>query len=170
MGTKQIRSVQEVFETDVLELVSKDEQIDQHDYGKSIEVVSVPSAISGEVLSVTLYASKSSGAIQDSAGHVLVFDEDPVISAGDTALTIAQRRKLLADIAVSAGDWLTDTSSGHASILLESPVYFGSTDTLKLWAAWYHTDAVSLNDAPTDDEVLEIRGWGHRCDYQRPTG
>jgi hypothetical protein len=117
-----------------------------------------------------LYASKSSGAIQDSAGNVLVFDEDPAITAGDTALTIAQRRKVLADIAVSAGDWLTDSSSGHASVLLESPIYFGSTDTLKLWAAWYHTDAAALNDGATDDEVLEARFWGHRCDFPRPTG
>jgi len=141
------------------ELVGINEQVDQNEYGASVGVA-LGGTYSGEILSIMLYATEDgSGAVQDSAGTLFLFDADPSISAGDAAMSAAARVSVVAQIPVYAGDWKTDANGGSVSIL-NKPIPFHGLSTL--YFAWFHTDATSLNDAAGDDEQLEMNCWYRR--------
>lgn len=150
------RTTQTVFVSDVLELVGADEQVDEGHYSEAVEVDLSHPASSGELLGATLYSNQPT---DGPFGAIFVFDGDPEITLNDADLTIAQRRKLLGHLCVSA--WYADDSSGHASVLCDVPVYFGRAESLFL--VWYHRGAQSINAEAEDNETLEIRVWGHHC-------
>ena len=69
------------------ELVGINEEVNTSDYGGSVSVsIAAPETgpVSGEILSFAFYATEDgSGAVQDSAGKLLILDADPAVSAGD---------------------------------------------------------------------------------------
>jgi len=148
-----------VHEAGLTELIGADEQVDQNDYSGSV-AVSLGLHVSGEILQVTLYATETgTGAVLYPAGTLFLFDADPSISSGDTAMTLAARQTVIAQIPVTTGDWKTDANGASAAIL-DSPVAFHQVTSL--YFAWLHEDATSFNDGAGDDESLDFNFWYRR--------
>jgi hypothetical protein len=119
-----------------------------------------PTHVSGEILQVTLYATETgTGAVLTPAGTLFLFDADPSISSGDTAMTLAARQTVIAQIPVSSGDWKSDANGASAAIL-DSPVAFHQVTAL--YFAWLHEEATSFNSAAGDDESLDFNFWFRR--------
>lgn len=161
-GTNLIGKVQPfaaILEGGLTELVGINEQVDQNDYSGSVEVA-LGGTYSGEILSVAFYATEDgTGAVQDSAGILYVFDADPSISSGDTAMSVAERVTVLGKVAIAAGDWDTDANGGLAYV---SNVVIPFHALASLFFVWKHLDATGLNDAAGDDEQLEFNFWYRR--------
>lgn len=148
-----------LLEGGLTELVGADEQVDQDDYGGSVGVA-LGGTYSGEILSFAFYATEDgTGAVQDSAGRLIILDADPSVSAGDTALAAAEWVTILGIVQVEADDWITDANGG-AAYIHDTPVPFHALSTL--YFVWFHEDATSLNDGAGDDEVLRVNFWYRR--------
>jgi hypothetical protein len=148
-----------ILEGGLTELVGINEQVDQNDYSGSVGVA-LAGTYSGEILSVAFYATEDgTGAVQDSAGILYVFDADPTISSGDTSMTAAERVTIIGKIAIGANDWDVDANGGLAYITTQ-PIPFHSL--ANLYFVWKHLDATALNDAAGDDEQLEFNFWYRR--------
>jgi len=145
-----------VAKTDLITLVGKDSQVDQYDYGASVEV-ELGETVSGEILALALHSSESgTGAVQKPAGTVIVLSADPATTAGDTAISLAERRTIIGQVIVVANDWKGDANGATAyrSII---PVAFHELDALTF--LWYHEEATAYNDGEGDDEILEMECW-----------
>jgi len=148
-----------IHEAGLTELIGDAEQVDQNDYSGSV-AVSLGVHVSGEILQVTLYATETgTGAVLTPAGTLFLFDADPSISSGDTAMTLAARQTVIAQIPVSSGDWKSDANGASAAIL-DSPVAFHQVTAL--YFAWLHEEATSFNSAAGDDESLDFNFWFRR--------
>ena len=149
-----------ILEAGLTELVGINEKVDQNDYSGSVAVSLGAQPVSGEILAFAFYATEDgSGAVQDSAGKLILLDADPAVASGDTALAAAEYVTILGVVEVSASDWHTDANGGVAYIV-DTPVPFHALATL--YAVWFHSDATSLNDAAGDDEQLEFNFWYRR--------
>lgn len=146
-------------EAGLSELIGIDEQVDQNEYGGSVEIP-LGGVFSGEILSFCLYSTEGgAGAIQVPAGTLFILDADPAISAGDAAMTGAERTTVLAQVSVAASDWKAD-ANGASVFICDSPVPFHAASSL--FFVWFHEDAASFNDGGTDDEQLEFNFWYRR--------
>lgn len=151
----------------LISLIGVDDQVDQNDYGASVEIdlvsysgARVSAPISGEILQFTLISYESgTGAVQTPAGTLYLFSADPTISAGDTAMTAAERQTVIAAVEVEASDWKSDANGATATIC-NKPVAFQALSSL--YAAWFHESATSYNDAAGDDEALAVSLWIRR--------
>jgi len=148
-----------LLEGGLTELVGINEEVNTDDYGGSVGV-GLGGTYSGEILNFAFYATEDgSGAVQDSAGKLIILDADPAVSAGDTALAAAEWVTVLGVVDVTASDWITDANGGCAFIC-NQPVAFHALNTL--YFVWLHTDSTDLNDAAGDDEQLELNFWYRR--------
>jgi len=148
-----------IIEGGLTELVGINEEVNTNDYSGSIGVA-LAGTYSGEILSFAFYATEDgTGAIQDSAGKLIILDADPAVSSGDTALAAAEFVTILGMVDVDAADWHTDANGGVAYIT-DQPVPFHSLGTL--YFVWFHEDATDLNDGAGDDEQLEFNFWYRR--------
>jgi len=151
-----------ITETVLTQLIGKDQQVDQDDYGASV-AVTLGDGIrpnSGELLSFVFFSREiGTGAVQTPAGTLLILDTDPAVSAGDTAISMVERVTVLGHVAVAASDWHTDANGGSAFIY-NRPIPFHNLQTL--YFVWFHEDATSYNDAAGDDEILEVKTWYRR--------
>lgn len=149
-----------IRETGVLELVGADEQVDQNELGATVSHdLPGEQPASGELLSFTFVATETgSGAVQDSAGELLIFDADPGHSVGDdgSGISAAEWKRCIGRVKVAASDWTIEDNGGVACIV-DNPVPFHGVQTLHF--VWLHTDATSLNDGAGDNEVLEVNVW-----------
>lgn len=140
--------------TTLLELVGKNEEMANTKFSKDVSFALDPVS-SGLLLSATFLALESgTGAVQDSAGKLLIFNADPAVSANATALTIAARKLVMAEAKVAATDWDTDASGGSYTHVFDPPAPFEKVSTL--YAVWAHADAATLNDGAGDDETLSV--------------
>lgn len=151
-----------IREIGITELVGKDEQVDQNDYGGSVAVTlgdgNLP--VSGELLAFSFHSTEEgTGAVQEPAGTLLLLDQDPAVAAGDTALAAAEHKTILGRVDVAAADWISD-ANGAIAYIYANPIPFHSLYTI--YAVWLHTDATSFNDGAGDDEVLEFNAWYRR--------
>lgn len=148
-----------MVEGGLTELVGINEEVNTDDYSGSVGVA-LGGTYSGEILSFTFHATEDgTGAVQDSAGWLLIFDADPSISSGDTSITAAEWITVLGRVRIEATDWLVDANGGVAHIY-DTPIPFHALSTL--YFAWFHTDAADLNDGAGDDEQLEVNFWYRR--------
>ena len=148
-----------IHEIGITELVGINEEVNTSDYGGSVAVTLPHASCSGEFLSFMFVASEAgTGAIQDSAGKLLIFDADPAVAVGDTALAAAgaEHKTLIGIIDVAAADWVVDANGG-AAFIYDQPVPFHELTTV--YFAWFHTDATDLNDGAGDDELLHVNAW-----------
>lgn len=154
-----------VRESGVLELVGKNEQVDQNEFGAAVSLTMPGTqASSGKLLAFTFIATEEgTGAVQDSAGQLLIFDADPGHSAGDdgSGISGAEWKTLIGAVAVASTDWTTEEAGGFAYKQPTLPIPFHEVDTL--YFVWRHTDATSLNDGAGDDEVLDVNVWYERA-------
>jgi len=148
-------------ETGVLELVGANEQVDQNEFGAAVSYDLIAARpMAGALLAVTLLSSEAgTGAIQTPAGQLLVFDADPGHSAGDdgSGISAAEWQGLIAAIDVQAVDWTAEDNGAFCNLRNFEPIPFHRLSTL--YFVWRHTDAISLNDAAGDDEVLSVNVW-----------
>lgn len=152
----------QITETALTELVGKDEQVDQNDYGGSVAVTLGDGVrpVSGELLSFAFFSTEEgTGAVQTPAGTLLILDADPAVSAGDTSITAAERLTVLGHVSIAAADWQTDANGG-SNFVYDQPVPFHNLQAL--YFVWFHEDATSYNDGAGDDEVLEVKAWYRR--------
>ncbi len=156
-GTQATLPAGGMRELGLTELVGINEEVNTNDFAGSVGVALGAGSHSGELLSFAFFATEDgSGAVQDSAGELLILDADPAVSAGDTALAAAEWPTVIGRVTVAATDWTTDANGGVAFIY-NQPVPFH--DLITLYFVWFHTDAVDLNDAAGDDEQLEFNAW-----------
>lgn len=152
----------QIREIGIAELIGKDEQVDQNDYGGSVAVTlgdgNLPA--SGEFLAFSFHSTEEgTGSVQTPAGTLLLLDADPAVSAGDTALTAAEHKTILGRVDVSAAAWISD-ANGATAYIYNNPIPFHFLNTI--YVVWLHTDATSFNDGAGDDEVLEFNAWYRR--------
>ena len=148
-----------VIAAGLTELIGVDEQVDQNDYSGSVEV-SLPYAMSGEILSVMFYSTEDgSGSVQSPEGWLYLLDADPVVASGATSMTAAERVTVLGRVKLESSDWETDANGGTAFIY-DTPIPFQQLSSLFL--VFKLTSATSLNDAAGDDEQLEVNLWIRR--------
>jgi hypothetical protein len=148
-----------LLEGGLTELVGVDEEVNTNDFGGSVSVA-LGGEYSGEILSFAFYATEDGeGAVQDSAGKLIILDADPAVAVGDTALAAAEWPTVLGVVPVAASDWVTDANGGCAYIC-DKPIAFHALSTL--YFVWLHTDSADLNDAAGDDEQLEFNFWYRR--------
>ena len=143
-------------------LIDTDDQVDQDDYGasKALTLGDGVRPVSGEILSAVFFSwEEGSGAVQTPAGTLLLLSADPAESAGDTAITAAERVTVLGHVAVAAADWQSD-ANGASAFIYDQPVPFHNLQTL--YAVWFHEDATGLNDNAADDEFLAVQLWYRR--------
>lgn len=151
-----------ITETGITELVGADEQVDQNDFGGSVALTLGDGVrpVSGEFLAFLFVTGEiGTGDVQTPAGTLLLFDVDPDVSAGDTSITQAERQSLIAQIDVTAADWISD-ANGASAYICTQPVPFHNLQTI--YAVWFHTDATGFNDAGGDDESLQMNAWYRR--------
>jgi hypothetical protein len=148
-----------VSEGGLTELVGTDEEVKQNEYGGSV-AVALGGAYSGTITQVMLLTSESgTGSILTPSGRLFIFDADPSISSGASAIPVLSWPFVIADIRVASSDWDSD-ANGAVAAVLDQPVDFHELSTL--YFAWLHKDATSFNDAAGDDEQLRFNFW-----YQR---
>ena len=152
------RTVDGIQELGLTELVGINEEVNTNDYSGSVSV-DLPGVVpvSGELLTFSFYATEDgTGAVQDSAGRLIILDADPAVSSGDTALAAAEWVTIIGEVRVYDSDWITDANGGVAHIK-NQPIPFHGLTTL--YFVWLHEDATDLNDAAGDDEQLEMNAW-----------
>lgn len=142
----------------LVELVGIDEQLAASAYCGSVEIpIDVNGQASGEILSVALIARESgSGAVLASQGKLYLFDADPAIALGATALAAdgAEHRTIVGVQAFATADWVTDTNGAVAFKQVAWPF----ARRKSLWAAFFLNAAeTTINSAAGDDEILELR-------------
>jgi hypothetical protein len=123
--------------TGLLELVGKNEQVDQNELGAA---VSATFAASVELTRFTFYATEEgTGAIQDSAGDLLIFTADPGHSVGDngSGVSAAEGQTCVGVVTVTASDWVVLDNIGIADIKDQLIQLEGAGD---LYFVWSHTD------------------------------
>lgn len=148
-----------ILEGGGVQLIGVDDQVDQNEYSAST-VISFAGTYSGEVLNITLFTrQEGTGAILTPAGVLFVFDADPTISAGDAAMTSAERITVIAQIPIEAGDWKADANGASAAV---SDVPFAFHPVAALYFVWFHESATSFNDVAGDDETLSMNAWIRR--------
>ena len=149
-----------ILEAGVTELVGINEQVDQNDYSGSVAISLGAQPVSGEILAFAFYATEDgSGAILQSTGKLILFDADPAVTSGDTALAAAEYPTILGVVEVGSSDWHADTA-GAVAYITDTPVPFHALATLD--AVWFHSAATSINSAAGDDEQLELNFWYRR--------
>jgi len=136
-----------------IELIGIDEAVAQNQYSASVELPLAPHApAQGELLDFEFISS--GGDILTPAGRLLVMSADPGSSAGDTAITVAQRRTVLGEVPVAAADWQSDSNGGSVQYPTRPITIPGQTS---VFLVWFHSDATGYNSASGDDEILEVR-------------
>lgn len=147
-----------IVEGGITEIIGINEQIDQNDYAASVGLA-LGGTYSGEILNVALFSTEDgTGTVLTPSGHLLIFDADPAIAAGDTSITNAEWLTLIGKVTVAAADWISDANGAYA--YYEPSISFHALSTL--YFGWLHTDATSYNDSAGDDEQLEFNIWYRR--------
>lgn len=152
----------QIYETAKITLIDDDEQVDQNDYGAS-QAVTLGDGVrpcSGELLSFVFISRETgTGAVQTPAGTLLILDEDPATTAGDTAIDMVERVDVIGHVDVAAAAWQSDANGG-SQFVYNVPVPFHNLQTL--YFLWFHEDATSFNDGAGDNEILEVKAWYRR--------
>ena len=150
-----------IREVGLTEIIDKDDQVDQNDFSASVALaVNIDDLpFSGELLSLVLVTSETgSGAVLTPAGTLILLDADPNVSAGDTALTLAEWQTAIGWVEIAAADWISDANGGLVFKQIAVPFHQLGT----IYAVWFHEDATSFNDAAGDDEEMHLNLWLRR--------
>jgi hypothetical protein len=146
-----------IYNSALIPLIGKDEKVDQNDYGASVAYPKQQSnAPSGEILqALFLTREDGAGAVLTPAGKLVFFSADPVLAAGDVALSTADKwETVVGIIQVEVADWLEDAKGAGACINTQPIAFEGGFENL--YIAWFHEDATSFNDVAGDDEELNV--------------
>ena len=161
-GEVEVLPFEPMGELGVTELIGVNEQVDQYEYSASVGVA-LGDTMSGEILSIALYATEDgTGQIITEDGVLLLMDADPSVSAGDAHLTAGEWPTILGKVVIAADDWFEENASTTGAVVYKTctPIPFHELSTI--YAVYYHEGATSWNDGAGDDEQLEFNGWYRR--------
>lgn len=148
-----------IEESGVTEIVGINEQIDQNDYSKSVEIpltVSGARPQSGFVIGVVLVSTEDgSGAVMVPACELYFFDSDPTVAAGATSITAADWVKCIGKIDIAAADWNADATGAVVS-KSAAEVMLAFHEVNSLFVVMKNIDATAINSAAGDDEQIEF--------------
>jgi len=150
LGALWTRNHNAVQELGITELIGINEQVDAAEYSASVTTTLTGT---GAITKVCLVATEDgSGAIQTPNGTLIIFDADPAIVAGDTAITAGERTTILAQLTFSSTDYQED-ANGASNCQATEEIYHTST----LFATWFlAAGEPSFNDVAGDDEQFEM--------------
>lgn len=148
-----------VWEVGSTELIDKDDRVDAQDYSASKALVISSYKKKGEIEQIVLTTLElGSGAVRTPAGWLYIFDADPAIAAGDTALVAAgvEHLTIITKVRINSTDWDSDGSGGTATVLTATPFHKLSN----LYVSFRpDAGATSINDVAGDDEEMFINLW-----------
>ena len=157
-GSVTAQPISAILEGGLTELIGINEQVDLNDYSGSVGVA-LGGTYSGELLNITLYSTEDgTGAIQDNAGVLFIFDADPSIASGDTSMSAVDGITAIAKINILATDWTVDATVG----ICTKTVAVGFHAVSTLYFVFKNTDATAFNDNADEDEQLEFNFWYRR--------
>lgn len=138
------------------EIVDKDDtEVSLNDYSKSV-TVALGGTYSGEILKVTVYASElGTGSVPANSGTLYLFDTNPTVASGDTALAAADWPTAIAQLPIDV--WKSDANGGMCEV--ECSVPFHALANLYLC---FRNLGQAINDAAGDDEEIHARFWWRR--------
>lgn len=143
-----------VHASDLQTLIHSDDQVDQNDYGDACYLQLWGS---GEMLGFHfLTLTEGEGAVIEPAGKLLIFKDAVTVTAGDTAITVAERVELIGMVQVNADDWQAD-ANGASQYICCTPIAFPRADNYYIYFVFFLESAASFNDAGGDDEVMYFR-------------
>lgn len=141
-----------VLEGGLTELIGINEQVAQNEYSGSIGIP-LGDTYSGEILNITIIQTEDdAGDILAGSGVLFIYDTDPTISSGDSAMTAADAVTVIGKVDIFAGDWEVDANSG----VVHKTVAIGFHSVSSLYFAYKHTGATTINSGASDDEQFEI--------------
>lgn len=142
----------------VVELVGPDEQLVASRYCASVEIpLEGGGPASGEVLSLALLAYEGgTGSVLPSQGKLYLFESNPSVALGDTALAAAgvDHQECAGVVAIATADWVTDTNGAIAYKQVAIPFRCAGS----LWASFFLLAAeTTINSDAGDEEHLDLR-------------
>jgi hypothetical protein len=149
------------METGITELIGINEKVDQNDYSGSVTVALGQTSI-GVIDALLLVMSETGdGEILDETGVIYIFDTDPAVSSGDTALATegADHLTTVARIDIASGDWEEDANGGT---VYKNDLQIPFQAVSNLYIVYRHTGATSINSGAGDDEMLDFNLWYRR--------
>jgi hypothetical protein len=139
------------------ELIGIDEQVDQNEFSEDQSfTLNANGGIIYGARAVMAFSGTTGASIRE-AGWVYLFDADPGLSVGDTALaSAAVARTCFGGFALAAADWSPVAGAFNIqTVELQIPFHGVAT----AYAAYFHEGATSFNDGANDDEILELSLW-----------
>lgn len=144
-----------IQEVAIVELVGINEQVDASEYSAS---VAIALAGSGSIQKVCIITSESgSGAILTPAINLFFLDADPISTAGDAGIPLAERDVVFAQIALASADYQADaTGAINCQAVDEEYHDVGGTAYVLFFLNAAET---SINNLAGDDELIRLHLW-----------
>jgi hypothetical protein len=143
--------------TGLIELVGKDEALDQNKFSASVEVALDPIFTGRGALlkGLTFFQwEEGDGAIQAISGNLLILDADPAVTANSADLTLAEWKTCRGYVSIATSDWVGGTAGQvvhQANVDLPIP-----NSSTSIWLVFEMTSATPMNDTADNDEVLAV--------------
>lgn len=144
--------LQPIVMSELLTLVGADDDVSNSEYGASVQLPLVSVERGGEIISVNLYST--GGDVQEVGGVLFLFSADPESSAGDAAISAAERVTILGSVEVAATDWNSDANGASWFSATAVPVPAAKNN---LYAVFQMDASSQMNSDAGDDEVLQMR-------------
>ena len=155
-----------IFETGWLTLIQQDEIVDQNDYGD--ECYDYLDG-SGEILGAHFISyTDGVGDVITPDGKLFIFNDEITLTAGDTAITLAERMDCVGYIQVTAADWQSDANGASVYYDCQPVAYPRSDDDhtpQRYYFCFFLESAASYNTDAGDDEILMVNLY-YRLDHR----
>jgi len=140
-----------------------DAEVAASEYSNTVDFTMDPRAngngVSGEILSIGMVSIGST--VQQPAFDLYIFDEDPDVSAGDSALVAdaVEHLTLVAVVPFSSADWFSDASGGFCYRQIAVPFQV----VTKLYVVMRPAaGSTAINSSGGDDESFKVTFWYRR--------
>jgi len=140
-----------------------DAEVAASEYSNTVDFTMDPRAngngVSGEILSIGMVSIGST--VQQPAFDLYIFDEDPDVSAGDSALVAdaVEHLTLVAVVPFSSADWFSDASGGFCYRQIAVPFQV----VTKLYVVMRPAaGSTAINNSGGDDESFKVTFWYRR--------
>jgi len=140
-----------------------DAEVAASEYSNTVDFTMDPRAngngVSGEILSIGMVSIGST--VQQPAFDLYIFDEDPDVSAGDSALVAdaVEHLTLVAVVPFSSADWFSDASGGFCYRQIAVPFQV----VTKLYVVMRPAaGSTAINNSEGDNESFKVTFWYRR--------
>lgn len=152
-----VRPWQPIKELGLTEIVGVDEQVAQNEFAGSFSVdLPGKNPISGEFLSWAIYSTGGDELAIDA--NLFLLDADPAVAVGDTAMTVAEWKTVLAEVPIVNSAFAgSSAAAGNFWYTDDERVPFHALKTL--YFALLLTSATTINSAGGDNELIQLNAW-----------